>query len=410
VLSRIWLGFFFASGLAALWQWLGRGDAGVFARITQSLYDMAGLAVEISIGLIGLLCLWMGLFRIAERSGFVSVLARLLTPLFRRLMPEVPPGHPALGSVTMNLAANVLGLDNAATPMGLQAMRDLQRLNPDPKTATDAQILFLVLNTSSVTLIPVTVFLFRAQQGSSDPTAVFLPILIATSASTVAGLLAVGWAQRLRLWDPVVLAYFMVFAALAAALGTWLGGLPPEDLAARSSLLGNLLVFAAVLGFLAAGAWRGLDTYTEFVSGAKQGLATAVRLVPYLVAMLAAIGALRASGALDAVVEGMAGLLAWVGVDTGFVAALPTGLMKPLSGSGARAMLLETMHTQGVDSFPATVAAIMQGSTETTFYVLAVYFGAVGIRNSRHAVTCGLIADLAGLVTAVLAGYWFFAP
>lgn len=408
MLSRIWLGFFLASGLAALWQWWGRGDSEVFARITRALYEMAGLAVEISIGLIGLLCLWMGLFRVAERAGLVAVLARALTPLFRRLMPGVPAGHPALGSVTMNLAANVLGLDNAATPLGLQAMRDLQRLNPDPKTATDAQVLFLVLNTSSVTLIPVTVFLFRAQQGAADPTAVFLPILMATSASTVAGLVSVALVQRLRLWDPVVLAYFGGFALAAAALAAWLSGQPPEELARRSSLVGNLLVFAVVLGFLAAGARRGLDVYAEFVGGAKQGLSTALRLVPYLVAMLAAIGALRASGALDAVVRVVAAGVGALGLDTGFVDALPTALMKPLSGSGARAMLLETMHTHGVDSFPARVAAVMQGSTETTFYVLAVYFGAVGIRHGRHAVACGLIADLAGLVTAVLAAYWFF--
>ncbi len=408
MLSRIWLGFFFASGLAASWQWLGRGDSAVFARITQSLYDMAGLAVEISIGLIGLLCLWMGLFRIAERTGLVAVLARALGPLFRRLMPEVPPGHPALGSVTMNLAANVLGLDNAATPMGLQAMRELQRLNPRKDTASNAQILFLVLNTSSVTLIPVTVFLFRAQQGSIDPTAVFLPILMATTASSAVGLLAVAWVQRLRLWDPVVLAYLGGFAVLAAALAAWLGGLPPEALAERSSLLGNLLIVGVILGFLGAGAARGLDVYAEFVAGARQGLATALRLIPYLVAMLAAIGALRASGVLDVAVEAAAVLVDRVGLDPGFVGALPTGLMKPLSGSGARAMLLETMHTHGVDSFPATVAAVMQGSTETTFYVLAVYFGAVGIRNGRHAVACGLAADLAGLVTAVVASYWFF--
>ncbi len=410
MLSRIWLGFFFVSGLAALWRWLARGDAEVFGRITAALYEMAGLAVEISIGLIGLLCLWMGLFRIAERAGLVGMLARGLAPLFRRLMPGVPAGHPALGSVTMNLAANVLGLDNAATPMGLQAMRDLQRLNPDPGTATDAQILFLVLNTSSVTLIPVTVFLFRAQQGSDDPTAVFLPILIATTASTLAGLFAVAWIQRLRLWDPVVLAYFGGFALLAAALASWLSGLGPEALAARSSLLGNLLIVAVVLGFLGAGAWRRLDVYAEFVSGARRGLATAVRLIPYLVAMLAAIGALRASGALEAAVAAVKALVAAAGLDTAFVPALPTGLMKPLSGSGARAMLLETMHAHGVDSFPATVAAVMQGSTETTFYVLAVYFGAVGIRNGRHAVACGLIADLAGLLTAVLVSYAFFTP
>lgn len=408
MLAAIWFGFFAVAFLASLYRWLAMGEAEVFSRVVQASFDMAALGVEIALGLIGVLCLWLGLFRIAERAGLMRILAWALTPLFRRLMPGVPSGHPALGSVTLNLAANMLGLDNAATPMGLKAMRDLQELNPTQDTATDAQILFLVLNTSSVTLLPVTVFLFRAQQGSADPSAVFVPILLATSASTLTGLLSVAWVQRLKILDPVVLAYLAVFSAAMAAFMSYLSALPPQDLSERSALFGNLILFGVIMLFLGAGVWRRINVYEAFIEGAKQGFEVAVLLIPYLVAMLVAIGMLRASGALDALLQGLEGLVAAAGWDTGFVQALPTALMKPLSGSGARAMMLETMNTHGVDSFPATVSAIVQGSTETTFYVLAVYFGSVGVRRVRHAVACGLAADLVGIVTAILAGYWFF--
>lgn len=408
MLTRIWLGFFLFGFVAALYQWLVLDRPEIFAAVVNGTFDMAKLGVEIALGLIGVLCLWLGLFRIAERAGLVKVLARWLAPLFEQLMPQVPRGHPALGSVTMNLAANALGLDNAATPMGLKAMRDLQDLNERPETASDAQILFLVLNTSSVTLLPVTVFLYRAQQGAADPTAVFVPILLATSASTVTGLLAVAWVQQLRLFNAVVLAYFGGFAILMAILVTYLGYLDSQALAQQSSLMGNLLLLSVIVGFVVIGWLRGVDVYDSFITGAKEGFEVCVRLIPYLVAMLVAIGMLRSSGALDLVLGALGWLVGAVGLDTDFVAALPTALMKPLSGSGARAMMLETMNTYGVDSFPATVAAIVQGSTETTFYVLAVYFGSVGIRNTRQAVACGLSADLAGIVTAIAVGYWFF--
>lgn len=408
MLGHLWFGFFVVAFAAGLVRWLFLGEPQAFQQLVQAVFDMAELGAEIALGLIGVLALWLGLFRIAESAGLVQRLARLLTPLFRRLMPGVPAGDAAMGSVTMNLAANALGLDNAATPMGLKAMRDLQALNPSRDTASDAQILFLVLNTSSVTLLPVTVFMYRAQQGSEDPTAVFVPILLATSASSLVGLLAVAWVQRLRVLDPVVLAYFAGFAVLMAALITWLAGLPPEVLSARSSLLGNLILFSVIMVFLAAGRRRGLDLYDSFTRGAREGFGVAVRIIPFLVAMLVAIGALRASGALDGLLWAIEQLFASLGVNTDFVQALPTALMKPFSGSGARAMLLEAMDTHGVDSFPATVAAVMQGSTETTFYVLAVYFGSVGIRRVRYAVACGLLADLAGVITAILAGYWFF--
>ena len=408
MLAQIWFGFFAVSFISALYQWLVNGHATIFSEIMQSTFDMAGLGVQVAIGLIGVLCLWLGFFRIAENAGLITVLARALEPLFVRLMPDVPRGHPAHGSITMNLAANFLGLDNAATPMGLKAMQDLQSLNGNSDTASNAQILFLVLNTSAVTMLPVTIFMYRAQQGSADPTAVFIPILIATSASTLAGLLAVAWVQKLKLFDKVVLAYFAGFALLMAALASWLVSQPAEQMATSSGLLGNLILFSVIMLFLVAGWRRGVNVYDAFIDGAKQGFDVAVKLIPFLVGMLVAIGVLRASGVLD----GLLALFQWsfasLGLNTDFVQALPTAFMKPLSGSGARAMMLETMNTFGVDSFPATVAAILQGSTETTFYVLAVYFGSVGIKHVRHAVACALIADAAGIITAILAGYWFF--
>lgn len=408
MLSLIWLSFFLVAFVSTLYQGLVLGDTHVFAKVVNASFDMAKLGVEIAIGLIGVLCLWLGFFQIAERAGLIQNLARWLSPLFHHLMPGIPKGHPAVGSVTMNLAANVLGLDNAATPMGLKAMRDLQSLNTSPDTATDAQILFLVLNTSSVTLLPVTIFLYRAQQGAADPTAVFIPILLATSASTLVGLALVAWIQRLKLWHPVVLAYFAVIAAFMALFITYLGGLSPASLSEQSSLIGNLVLLGVIATFLMMGWYRKINVYEAFIDGAKQGFEVCVKLIPFLVAMLVAIGMLRASGALDVLLTILRNLAAWLGINTDFVPALPTALMKPLSGSGARAMMLETMNTYGVDSFPATVSAIVQGSTETTFYVLAVYFGSVGIRRVRHAVTCGLIADLTGVVTAIAVGYWFF--
>jgi spore maturation protein SpmA len=408
VLNGLWLGFFLVAALAALGRWLVGGDPGVFAAIVESLFAMARLAVEVMVLLFGTLTLWLGFLRIAEAAGLVGWLARLLGPLFRRLMPGVPAGHPALGLITMNFAANALGLDNAATPIGLKAMRELQRLNPDPVTATNAQILFLVLNASSLTLLPVTIFMYRAQQGAADPTLVFLPILLATSASTLAGLLAVAAVQRLRLWDPVVLAYLVPGALLLGGFMALLGSLSAAAIAALSSLMGNLTLFGVIVAFLVAGAVRRIKVYECFVEGAKEGFDIAKNLLPYLVAMLCAVGALRASGALDTALAGLRWLVDMGGWDSRFVDAMPTALVKPFSGSAARAMLIETMKSQGVDSFPALVAATIQGSTETTFYVLAVYFGAVGIQRARHAVACALAAEAAGVAAAVAVCYWFF--
>jgi len=408
MLNKLWLGFFLAAALAALARWAIGGDAAVFAAMIAALFDMARLSVEVVILLFGTLTLWLGFLRIAEAAGLIDLLARALGPLFARLMPEVPRGHPAIGLITLNFAANMLGLDNAATPMGLRAMRELQTLNPTPATASNAQILFLVLHSSSLVLLPVTIFMYRAQQGAHDPTLVFLPILLATCASAVTGLLTVAFVQKLKLFDRVVLAYLGGFAVLMAIFITVLASLAPAALSAFSSLAGNLAMFAIILGFLIAGAVKKVPVYESFIEGAKQGFDVAKEVLPYLVAMLCAIGVLRASGAMDFLLEGIRLAVQGAGLDTRFVDALPTALAKPFSGSAARALLIDTMKTHGVDSFPALVAATVQGSTETTFYVLAVYFGSVGIQRARHAVGCAVIADLAGIVASILVCYWFF--
>lgn len=408
MLTHIWFFFFISAFLASLWQWIFAGNADIFTQLIAATFEMSKLGVEIALGLIGVLCLWLGLFKIAEQAGLVKILARLLGPLFAILMPQVPRNHQALGSVTMNLGANILGLDNAATPMGLKAMADLQELNPQKDTASNAQILFLVLNTSSVTLLPVTIFLYRAQQGAADPAAVFVPILLATTASTLAGLLAVSWIQKLNLFNRVVLLYAMVFVLLISSLTLFLAGVPSANLAGISGQLGNFTLLSVIMLFLLCGYVKRVDVYAAFIEGASEGFNVAIKLIPYLVAMLVAIGLFRTSGMLELIIGAIKALVSGVGLNTDFVAALPTALMKPLSGSGARAMMLETMATYGVDSFPALVAATVQGSTETTFYVLAVYFGSVGIRKVRHAITCGLLADAVGIITAIMVSYWFF--
>ncbi len=384
------------------------GDATVLNESVRAMFDSAKLAAEIALGLIGVLTLWMGLMRLGEKAGVVAAIAWVFEPLLSKLMPEVPRGHPAYGSVTMNLTANMLGLDNAATPLGLKAMADLQSLNPDKKTATNAQILFLVLNTSSVTLVPVTVFLYRAQQGAADPADIFLPILLSTLGSTLAGLSVVALVQRIRLLDWVVLGYGTILLGGLSAGVMYLLTLGAERIGEVSAMLGNGLLLGIIFAFVLVALLRRVAVYDEFIEGAKSGFEQSVRLIPYLLAMLLAIALLRASGALDYLLGVIAALVGHLGMDGRFIDALPTALMKPLSGSGARAMMLETMAHYGVDSFAGRLAAIFQGSTETTFYVLAVYFGAVGIRNGRHALACGLFADLAGICTAIAVCYWFY--
>ena len=407
MLNSLWLGFFVAAALSALWRTLA-GDVAVYSAMVDSLFAMAKLSVEVMLLLFGTLSLWLGFLKIAEKAMLVQTLARWLSPLFARLMPGVPSGHPALGLITLNFTANALGLDNAATPIGLKAMRELQTLNPQPDVASDAQILFLVLNASSLTLLPVTIFMYRAQQGAPDPTLVFLPILLATAASTLAGFLSVALMQRLRLRDPVVLAWMLGTALLLGGGIALLSTLSVAAIASLSSTLGNAVLFGLVMLFVLVGALRRVPIFEAFVDGAREGFEVAKNLLPYLVAMLCAVGILRASGALEALLSGIRYLVEWMTWDTRFVDALPVALVKPFSGSAARAMMIETMSAHGVDSFPALLAATMQGSTETTFYVLAVYFGAVGIQRARYAVTCALLADFAGVVASIVVCYWFF--
>jgi len=408
LLNAIWVGFFLIAFVFAAVNLVFLGHADSFALVMKAAFDAAKNGFEIALGLTGVMALWLGVMRVGERAGFLQGLTWLLAPLFQRLFPDVPRNHPALGAITMNMAANMLGLDNAATPIGIKAMQELQTLNPDKKTASDAQILFLVINASSVTLLPVTIFTYRAQAGAHDPTDVFIPILIATYCSTMAGLLATAFYQRINLLDRVVLGYLAAISAAVFGLVAYFAQLPAAQMVRQSALVSNVLLFGLVTLFIGGAAVRRVNAYEAFIEGAKDGFHTAVTIIPYLVAMLVAIAVFRASGALDLLMNGVRNGVVMLGWDTRFVDALPTALMKPLSGSGARAMMIDTMHTFGADSFAGRLASVIQGSTETTFYVLAVYFGAVGIQRVRHAVVCGLLADLGGLVAAIAVTYLFF--
>lgn len=409
MLNKLWISLFVASFLACCFRLFVLGDSTGFSDVIQGMFSMAKTSVEIALGLVGAMSFWMGIMAIAEKAGLVDGIARGLTPLFHRLMPEVPKNHPAYASITMNLSANMMGLDNAATPFGIKAMQDLQSLNPKPTVATNAQLLFLVLNTSSVTLFPVAIFVYRAQQGAADPTDVFIPILLATSASTLAGLLAICFVQRIKLTDAVLLAYAAGFIGLIGGIVVYFAQLSAEQVSSQSALLSNALIFAFIVFCLWLGSRKKLSSYDVFIDGAKQGFQLAVSIIPYLLAMLVAIAALRASGLLDMMLKVIENAVVMLGFDAGFVQGLPTALMKPFSGSGARGMMLETMNTYGVDAFPSRVAAVVQGSTETTFYVLAVYFGAVGIKHARHGISCALFADAAGISAAIAVCYWFYA-
>jgi len=408
MLNIIWISFFFIAFLSGLYQFFMLGNSAIFNDITLATFTLSKTAFEISLGLTGVLCFWMGIMKIGEKSGFIDLLTNFLSPLLKRLMPDVPDKHPALGAMVMNLSANMLGLDNAATPLGIKAMQHLQTLNPNKDTASNAQILFLVINTSAVTLFPLSIFTYRAQMGAADPTDVFIPILIATYASTIAGLVAVASVQRIRLYDPVILTYLAGFSGLIGSILWYFSQLDQASMQQQSALVSNFIIFSLIILFMAGALKRRINVYENFIEGAKEGFSTAVMIIPYLVAMLVAIGVFRASGAMDLILQALRSVLSLFAIDDRFVDALPTAFMKPLSGSGARAMMVETMQTHGADSFSGRLASIVQGSTETTFYVLAVYFGAVGIKNARHALACGLIADFAGIIVAILVGYLFF--
>ena len=408
VLNYIWIAFFAVAFVVALFRLVFLGDTGAFPAVMDSTFDTSKTAFEISLGLTGVLSLWLGIMKIGEKGGVVDALARLLSPVFAKLFPDIPKGHPVTGSIFMNIAANMLGLDNAATPLGLKAMEQLQQLNPKKDTATNPMIMFLVLNTSGLTLIPVSIMVYRAQMGAQQPTDVFVPILLATFFSTLAGVVVTSIYQRINLINRTML---LTLGGMCAAVAAIIWGFAQMDkiqMNTVSTTVANILLMSIIMAFILAGVRRKVNVYDAFVEGAKEGFATAVRIIPYLVAILVGIGVFRASGAMDMLIDGVKWIVDALGGNTDFVGALPTALMKPLSGSGARGMMVDAMTTYGADSFVGRLSCVFQGSTDTTFYILAVYFGSVGVRHTRHAVTCGLLADLAGVIAAIAICYLFF--
>ena len=408
VLNYIWIAFFVIAFVIALVKLIFMGDFEVFPEMMGSTFESSKTAFEISLGLTGVLSLWLGIMKVGEKGGMVNALARLLSPVFCKLFPDIPKGHPVTGSIFMNIAANMLGLDNAATPLGLKAMEQLQQLNTKKDTATNPMIMFLVLNTSGLTLIPVSIMVYRAQLGAAQPTDIFIPILLATFFSTMAGIIITSLYQRINLLNKVML-FTVGGMSLAVAGIIWgFGQLDKDQMNIVSTTVANILLMTIIVGFILAGVRKKINVYDAFIEGAKEGFQTAVRIIPYLVAILVGIGVFRASGAMDMIIDGIKWTVGVLGGNTDFVGALPTALMKPLSGSGARGMMVDAMTTYGADSFVGRLSCVFQGSTDTTFYVLAVYFGSVGIRYTRHAVACGLLADLAGVIAAIAICYMFF--
>jgi spore maturation protein SpmA len=408
VLNYLFIAFFLIALVVGLVKLVVLGDTAVFTAMVNATFEMAKTGFEISLGLAGVLTLWLGIMKVGEHGGAINALAAVVRPFFRRIFPEIPHDHPAHGSIIMNFAANMLGLDNAATPLGLKAMQELQELNPEPDTATNAQIMFLVLNTSGLTVIPISIMVYRAQMGAANPSDVFLPILLATFFSTAAGLIAVAVVQRINLLDRVVLTYLLGVTGAVAAIILYFSSLPEDRIETVSNLVANVTLFGIIAAFIALALVRRVNVYEAFIEGAKEGFAVVIKIVPYLVAILVAIGVFRASGAMDWLVAGVGRTVAALGVNTDFIPALPTAFMKPLSGSGARGMMVDAMQTYGADSFVGRLACTFQGATDTTFYIIALYFGSVSVRRTRHAVTCGLIADAAGLTAAVFIAYLFF--
>ncbi|HOM40011.1 MAG TPA: nucleoside recognition domain-containing protein [Bacteroidales bacterium] len=408
-LNYIWIAFFLIGFLVALGQLIFAGNTQIFNELVNAAFSNARTGFEISLGLTGALTLWMGLMKVGERGGVVSILAKLTAPLFRRLFPGLPSGHPAYGSIMLNIAANMLGLDNAATPVGLKAMSEMQEVNPKKDTASDAQIMFLVLNTSGLTIIPVSIMVYRFQLGAANPSDIFIPILISTFISTIAGLIAVAVVQKINLFDRVVLAYLGGITAIIAGIIIYFSTLSKDQITEVSTLAANFTLVLIIISFIVLAMLKRVNVYEAFIEGAKEGFSIAVKIIPFLVAILVAIGIFRASGAMDFIISGFAAFFGWLGVDTEFTKALPVAFMKPLSGSGARGLMVDAMTTYGADSFVGRLACTMQGATDTTFYILAVYFGSVGIKNTRHAVGCSLIADFSGIVAAIFVAYLFFA-
>lgn len=407
-LNYIWVGFFLIAFIVGLIKLIFFGDVEIFSEMMSALFDRAELGFKLSLGLTGILSLWMGIMKIGENGGAVNILSRMVSPLFTKLFPELPKNHPAIGSMMMNFSANMLGLDNAATPLGLKAMAQLQDINPEKDTASDAQIMFLVLNTSGLTLIPVSILALRATEGSVDPTDIFIPILIATFISSIVGLIATALIQKINLFNKVVIVYLGSAIAGIVGLLFYLDSLSPEGVKIFSKLVSGILLYGIIIWFIMLGVIKKVNIYDSFIDGAKDGFKVAVTIIPYLVAMLAAVGVFTASGAMDYLLLGIERVVALTGMDTEFVKGLPTAFMKPLSGGGARALMVESWNVYGVDSFAGKLTSILQGSTETTFYVLAVYFGSVGIKNTRYAAVAGIIADLAGIIAAIAICYLFF--
>ena len=408
VLNVIWIGFFLIAFVVAGVKLVFFQDTEVFTAMVTSTFDVAEVAFEISLGLTGVLTLWLGLMRVGEKGGVIAVLAKVVRPFFHRIFPEIPRDHPVHGSIIMNFAANMLGLDNAATPLGLKAMQELQELNPEKDTASNAQIMFLVLNTSGLTLIPISVMVYRAQMGAANPSDIFLPILLTTFFSTMAGLISVAVVQRINLFDRVVMAYLGGLTAMIAAIIHYFSRLPSEEVELVSTVVANVLLFGIISLFIFMAAVRRVNVYEAFIEGAKEGFPVVIKIIPYLVAILVAIGVFRASGAMDLLVAGIGSVFTFMGLNTDFIEALPTALMKPLSGSGARGMMVDAMQTHGADSFIGRLTSTFQGSTDTTFYIIALYFGSVSVRKTRHAVACGLIADGTAIVAGIFIGYLFF--
>ena len=408
VLNYIWIAFFVIAFVIGLAKLIFEGDVSVFPAMMNATFDTSKTAFEISLGLTGVLSLWLGVMKIGEHSGFINALARVLSPVFSRLFPDIPKGDPATGAIFMNIAANMLGLDNAATPLGLKAMERLQTLNPRKDTASNPMIMFLVLNTSGLTLIPVSILVYRSQLGAQQPTDVFIPILLATFFSTLAGIIITSVYQRINLFNRTMLLTLGGMLAIVGGIIWGFGQLNKEQMSVVSTSIANIVLMTIIIAFILAGVRKRINVYDTFIVGAVEGVQTAVRIIPYLVAILVAIGVFRASGAMDMLVDGIKGLVAACGGNTAFVEALPTALMKPLSGSGARGMMVDTMTTYGADSFVGQLSCLFQGSTDTTFYILAVYFGSINIKYTRHAVTCGLLADLCGVIAAITLAYMFF--
>ncbi len=408
-LNYIWIAFFLIAFVVALARLIFLGDVDVFPAIMNSTFDMAKTGFELSLGLTGVMTLWLGIMRIGEKGGMVNMLSRWLGPFFSKLFPEIPKNHPATGSIMMNLAANMLGLDNAATPMGLKAMEQLQEINPNKKRASNAMIMFLVLNTSGLTLIPISVMVYRAQMGSADPSDIFLPILLSTFFSTMAGIVAVSFFQKINLFNKTIIAYLGGFSILIAGIIWFFSSLPKSEVGVVSSLSANIILFSIIVSFILLALRKKINVYETFIEGAVDGFKIAIKIIPYLVAILVAIGVFRASGAMGFIIDGIGLIVQALGFDSDFVAALPTAFMKPLSGAGARGLMVDAMETYGADSFVGRLACTFQGATDTTFYIIAVYFGSVGISKTRHAVAAGLIADLAGIIAAIFIAYLFFA-